>query len=43
MCGIAGYGGFSDQTSLHADLIQKMNDKLACRGPDQEGHGSART
>ncbi len=37
MCGFVGYVGLENQEAISVDLIAKMNDAIAHRGPDGEG------
>ncbi len=37
MCGITGYYKFNSNSLLDSDLLKKMSDKIAHRGPDYQG------
>ena len=37
MCGIAGWVTFDDDLNAHRDVISKMTETMALRGPDAGG------
>lgn len=37
MCGFVGFANFKKDISKNRDILKKMNDALAKRGPDEEG------
>ena len=38
MCGYVGFASFNENLSESRDLIEKMNNVLTKRGPDEDGY-----
>ena len=38
MCGYVGFASFNENLSKSRDLIEKMNNVLTKRGPDEDGY-----
>lgn len=38
MCGFVGFANFKENVSNNKNLLEKMNDTLSKRGPDEEGY-----
>ena len=43
MCGIAGWIDWGRPVSRERSVLKKMNQAMACRGPDDEGFGFPNT
>lgn len=37
MCGFVGFANFKENVSNNKNLLEKMNNTLSKRGPDEEG------
>ncbi len=38
MCGFVGFSNFEKNISQEKDLLQKMNNSISRRGPDEQGY-----
>ena len=38
MCGFVGFANFEKNISQEKDLLQKMNNSISRRGPDEQGY-----
>lgn len=38
MCGFVGFANFKENVSNNKNLLEKMNNTLSKRGPDEEGY-----
>lgn len=38
MCGFVGFANFEKNISQEKDLLQKMNNYISRRGPDEQGY-----
>ena len=38
MCGFVGFAKFEKNISQEKDLLQKMNNSISRRGPDEQGY-----
>ena len=38
MCGFGGFANFEKNISQEKDLLQKMNNSISRRGPDEQGY-----
>ena len=43
MCGICGQFNFASDEPVESDMIRRMADSIAHRGPDDEGYFIARS
>ena len=38
MCGFVGFANFKENVSNNKNILEKMNNTLSKRGPDEEGY-----
>ena len=38
MCGFVGFANFKENVSKNKNILEKMNNALSKRGPDEEGY-----